>query len=139
MYIYQQPAWPNFTWQHEQLEPLLGAVRHQQGRVLGQMEALGFALQADATFETLTLDVLKSSEIEGEYLPADQVRSSLARQQQLLNLLLDGFEGKLTSSKWAAIAKCSQDTAMRDIQALIEQHVLVKEAGGRSTAYRLAP
>ena len=61
------------------------------------------------------------------------------RQQLLLNRLLDGFEGKLTSSKWAAIAKCSQDSAMRDIQALLEQHILVKEpAGGRSTAYRLA-
>jgi Fic family protein len=53
--------------------------------------------------------------------------------------LLDGFEGKLTSSKWAAIAKCSQDPATRYIQALLEQGVLVKEAaGGRSTSYRLA-
>lgn len=49
MYIYQCPEWPNFTWQHEQLAPLLGAVRQQQGRVLGQMEAHGFALQAEAT------------------------------------------------------------------------------------------
>ncbi|OGX91408.1 Fic family protein [Hymenobacter coccineus] len=63
-----------------------------------------------------------------------------ARQQKLLNLLLDGFEGNLTSSKWAAIAKCSQDTAGRDIQTFVEQNILVKEAaGGRSTAYRLAP
>lgn len=52
--------------------------------------------------------------------------------------LLDGFEGKLTSSKWAKIAKCSQDTAIRDIQDLVERGVLVKEAaGGRSTGYRL--
>jgi Fic family protein len=62
-----------------------------------------------------------------------------ARQQQLLNQLLDGFEGKLTSSKWALIAKCSQDTATRDIQALLDQGILVKEAaGGRSTSYHLA-
>ncbi|WP_310391443.1 Fic family protein [Hymenobacter sp.] len=80
MYIYQCPDWPNFTWQREQLEPLLGAVRQQQGRVLGHMEALGFPVQAEATFQTLTLDVLKSSEIEGEMLPPDQVRSSLARR-----------------------------------------------------------
>lgn len=80
MYIYQRPEWPNFTWQPAQLEPLLGTVRHQPGRVLGQMEARGFALQAEATLHTLTLDVLKSSEIEGEHLPADQVRSSLARR-----------------------------------------------------------
>jgi Fic family protein len=78
MYIYQQPTWPAFTWQHELLEPLLGAVRHQQGRVLGHMEALGFSLQAEALLQTLTLEALKSSEIEGELLPSEQVRSSLA-------------------------------------------------------------
>jgi Fic family protein len=61
------------------------------------------------------------------------------RQKLMLNKLLDGFEGKLTSTKWAKIAKCSQDTAQRDIQGLIEQRVLVKDAaGGRSTSYSLA-
>lgn len=80
MYLYQQPAWPAFTWQPAQLETLLGTVRHQQGRVLGHMQALGFAVQAEAMLHTLTLDVLKTSEIEGELLPADQVRSSLARR-----------------------------------------------------------
>jgi hypothetical protein len=62
VYIYQQPTWPAFTWQHERLEPLLGAVRHQQGRVLGHMEALGFSLQAEALLQTLTLEALKSRE-----------------------------------------------------------------------------
>lgn len=58
------------------------------------------------------------------------------RQRRLLNKLLDGFEGKLTTSKWAAIAKCSQDTAQRDIQGLVEMGILVKDAaGGRSTSY----
>jgi Fic family protein len=80
VYIYQQPTWPAFTWQHEHLEPLLGAVRHQQGRVLGHMEALGFSLQAEALLQTLTLEALKSSEIEGELLLTEQVRSSLARR-----------------------------------------------------------
>ncbi len=62
------------------------------------------------------------------------------RQIKLLNRLLDGFEGKLTSSKWAAIAKCSADTALRDISDLVERGVLVKaDAGGRSTHYKLAP
>lgn len=60
------------------------------------------------------------------------------RQRDLLNRLLDGFEGKLTSSKWAKIAKCSQDTAQRDIHDLIHRGILEKEsAGGRSTSYRL--
>lgn len=62
------------------------------------------------------------------------------RQIKLLNKLLDGFEGKLTSSKWAAIGKCSQDTALRDITDLVERGVLMKsEASGRSTSYELTP
>ena len=60
------------------------------------------------------------------------------RQVKLLNRLLDGFEGKLTSSKWAAIAKCSPDTALRDITDLLARGVLRKsDAGGRSTSYEL--
>ncbi|MBW6494263.1 MAG: Fic family protein [Burkholderiaceae bacterium] len=60
------------------------------------------------------------------------------RQVKLLTRLLDGFEGKLTSSKWAAIAKCSSDTALRDINDLVERGVLRKtDAGGRSTSYEL--
>ncbi|WP_295127234.1 hypothetical protein [uncultured Chitinophaga sp.] len=56
----------------------------------------------------------------------------------MLNKLLDGFHGKLTSSKWAVITKTSQDTAVRDIHDLIERGLLVKEeGGGRSTSYRL--
>ena len=60
------------------------------------------------------------------------------RQRLVLNRLLNGFEGKLTSSKWAKLAKCSQDTAYRDIQDLIEKGILLKDAaGGRSTSYSL--
>jgi len=60
------------------------------------------------------------------------------RQRLVLNKLLNGFEGKLTSSKWAKRAKCSQDTAYRDIQDLIQKGILVKDAaGGRSTSYSL--
>jgi len=62
------------------------------------------------------------------------------RQIKLLDKLLDGFDGKLTSSKWAAIGKCSQDTALRDITQLLERGVLKKsEASGRSTSYELMP
>lgn len=61
------------------------------------------------------------------------------RQRKIINKLLDGFEGKLTSSKYAKIVKCSGDTALRDIRALVERGVLIKnEAGGRSTSYTLA-
>lgn len=60
------------------------------------------------------------------------------RQRLILNRLLDGFEGKLTSSKWSKLAKCSQDTALRDITDLLERGILTRdEAGGRSTSYSL--
>src|SRR5712672_1009292 len=61
------------------------------------------------------------------------------RQRLVLNRLLDGFEGKLTTSKWAKLAKCSQDTALRDILPLVERGILVRNPeGGRSTSYALA-
>jgi Fic family protein len=60
------------------------------------------------------------------------------RQRKVLNRVLDGFEGKLTSSKWAALGKCSQDTASRDIDDLVKREILLKDAaGGRSTSYSL--
>ena len=60
------------------------------------------------------------------------------RQRAVLNRLLDGFEGKLTSSKWAKLAKCSQDTALRDIDDLLDRTMLRKDpGGGRSTSYSL--
>jgi Fic family protein len=80
MYIYELKGWPNFTWRQKLLAERLAALRHRQGRLLGRMEALGFPLRAEAVLQTLTQDVLKSSEIEGELLNRDQVRSSLARR-----------------------------------------------------------
>jgi Fic family protein len=80
IYIYDRPGWPGFTWQGGILAEPLAAVRHQQGRLIGHMEALGFPLRQEAVLKTLTSDVLKSSEIEGERLDAGQVRSSLARR-----------------------------------------------------------
>jgi Fic family protein len=80
IYIHQLPHWPRFSWNQERLTPLLAEIRSRQGRLLGRMEALGFKLKAEANLQILTLDVLKSSEIEGELLNADQVRSSIARR-----------------------------------------------------------
>ena len=79
-YIHQQPEWPRFRWDQETLAGPLAEIRHQQGRLLGRMEGLGFPFQKEAELRTLTLDVLKSSEIEGEKLDAEQVRSSIARR-----------------------------------------------------------
>jgi Fic family protein len=79
-YIHERGEWPAFVWNHEALGAPLAAVRHRQGRLIGRMEALGFDLRAEAVLQTLTEDVLKSSEIEGELLNKDQVRSSVARR-----------------------------------------------------------
>ena len=79
-YIHQLNVWPKFVWDHEKIVTLLGAVRNRQGRLMGRMEAIGFHLRSEALLQTLTLDVLKSSEIEGEILHPDQVRSSIARR-----------------------------------------------------------
>ena len=80
MFIHELKAWPRFHWNRERLAEPLAAVRHQQGRLIGHMEALGFSLRQEAVLQTLTEDVLKSSEIEGEKLDAAQVRSSIARR-----------------------------------------------------------
>ena len=79
MYIHELPDWPQFTWNRDWLAVPVAEVRHRQGRLLGRMEGLGFILRQDAALRTLTTDVLKTSEIEGERLDAEQVRSSIAR------------------------------------------------------------
>ena len=79
-YIHQLNKWPDFNWNHETILPLLSSVRHKQGRLKGYMEVLGFTLRNETTLQTLTLDVIKSTEIEGEILNPDQVRSSIARR-----------------------------------------------------------
>lgn len=79
-YIYQLPDWPHFRWDAKILLPLLAAVRHQQGRLLGRMESLGFPLRSEAQLNALTLEVLKTSDIEGEVLSVEQVRSSIAQR-----------------------------------------------------------
>ena len=80
MYIWERQAWPDFTWHSDQIVGKLATVRHAQGRLLGRMEGLGFRLKQEAQLHTLTQDVVKSSEIEGERLDTDQVRSSIARR-----------------------------------------------------------
>lgn len=79
-FIHQIDNWPNFTWNNDEIVNLLSEARNLQGRLIGKMESLGFELRNEALLDTLTLDVLKSSEIEGEYLNPDQVRSSIARR-----------------------------------------------------------
>ncbi len=79
-YIHLLNNWPKFVWDYQRITTLLGAVRNGQGRLIGRMDSLGFSLRSEAILQTLTLDVLKSSEIEGQILDPAQVRSSIARR-----------------------------------------------------------
>src|SRR5262245_66381272 len=79
-YIWQQKGWPEMFWNSEALAVALAQASREQGRLLGRMESLGFELRRQAQLSTLTEDVVRSSEIEGEKLDSAQVRSSLARR-----------------------------------------------------------
>ncbi len=80
IYIHLRTEWPVFRWDSERISRLLAEVRHRQGRLIGRMEGLGFQFRKEAVLNSLTEEVLKSSEIEGEKLDRDQVRSSIARR-----------------------------------------------------------
>jgi len=116
-FIHEKPAWPELAWDGEALADLRATVRHQHGRLLGRMEALGFDLRSEASLLTLTRDVVKSSAIEGEKLDVDEVRSSLARRlgldvgglpkasrsvEGVVEMMLDGtrnFQAPLTKKR----------------------------------------
>lgn len=79
-YIYEYEEWTHFTWDNDAISSVFGEVRNLQGKIIGQMSTLGFSAKEETTLTTLTMDVMKSSEIEGEKLDYDQVRSSIARK-----------------------------------------------------------
>lgn len=80
MWIYKHQDWPHFSWDDKKLSSKLSELRHKQGRLLGRMEGLGFDLKREASLNTLTSDVVKSSAIEGENLNPEEVRSSIERR-----------------------------------------------------------
>lgn len=80
MYIWERPGWPDLTWDSGRLAALLGQVSREHGRLLGRMQDLGFDLRRESQLNTLTEDVVRSSEIEDEKLDSAQVRSSIARR-----------------------------------------------------------
>jgi len=137
MYIWERPDWPDLTWNDKELSRLLADVSREQGRLLGKMEALGFELSSEAHLRTLTEDVVKSSEIEGERLDSDQVRSSIARRlgldvgglvpasrdvEGMVEMMLDAtgkFEDPLTEQRlfaWQASLFPSGRSGMRIIR-----------------------
>ena len=79
-YIHQHPKWPSITWKIEDLATQLADLRSREGMLLGRMSSLGFELRSEASLEVLTSNIIKSSEIEGEQLDSEQVRSSIAKR-----------------------------------------------------------
>lgn len=86
MYTWENKEWPHFVWDAEQINELLLNVRHQQGRLLGMAETLGFDVKSPMMLDAMTADIITSSEIEGIALNADEVRSSVAWQLGIENL-----------------------------------------------------
>ena len=80
MYLWENKNWPNFQWDEQKINELLVRVRHQQGRLLGMADTLGFDIKSPVVLDAMTSDIIKSSEIEGIALNADDVRSSVAWQ-----------------------------------------------------------
>ena len=92
MYIHEFKNWPDFFWDQKDIADLLVQLRHQQGRLIGGMESIGFQLREETVLQTLTQDVVKSSEIEGEVLDQSLVRSSVARHLGMENAALDRID-----------------------------------------------
>src|SRR5256885_14388957 len=137
-YIHELANWPAFEWDREILAHRIAAVRLRQGKLIGRMQALGFPQQEEALLTTLTEDVVKSSEIEGEILDKDQVRSSIARRlgmdagalpptdrnvEGVVEMTLDAtqrYKDKLTSERlfgWHAALFPTGRSGMRKIVA----------------------
>ena len=85
MYIHEQKNWPNFIWNNDQLFEIVTKVSFKQGQLLGKMQSIGFDFRQEALLDNLTEEITKSSEIEGELLNKDEVRSSIARRLNIHN------------------------------------------------------
>ena len=135
-YIYQYKNWPNFSWDEKEIQVILGKVRHLQGKLFGQINALGFSLKEETMLSTLTLDVLKSSEIEGEILNYDQVRSSIARKLGL------EYAGMVYADRYVdGVVEMMLDATQNYLQPLDDERLFGWHAAlfptGRSRMYKI--
>jgi len=129
-YIYEYKNWTDFSWQDKAINAVFGEVRHLQGKIIGQMNTLGFSAKEEATLAALTLDVVKSSEIEGEILNFDQVRSSIARRLGI------NTAGLLPSSRHIeGVVEMMLDATQRYTLPLTEKRLLGWHAALFPTGY----
>ena len=122
-YIHECPEWPRFTWHQREIVEPLAAVRHQQGRLIGRMEALGFELRQEAILRTLTQNAVKTSRIEGENLDEEQVRSSVARH---LGMEIAGL--KQPGAQVEGVVEMMLDATNRYDQALTAERIFAWQA-----------
>jgi len=135
-YIYEYNNWPDFTWNEKEIQVILGKIRHLQGKLFGQISALGFSVKEETMLSALTLDVLKSSEIEGESLNYEQVRSSIARKLGL------NYAGMIYSSRNVeGVVEMMLDATQNYRQILDEERLFGWHAAlfptGRSGMYEI--
>ena len=135
-YIYEYKNWTDFTWQDKAINAMFGEVRLMQGKIIGQMNALGFSAKEEATLTSLTLDIVKSSEIEGELLNYDQVRSSIARRLGI------NTAGLVSSSRYIeGIVEMMLDATQRHSLPLTEKRLFGWHAAlfptGHSGPYKI--
>jgi Fic family protein len=129
-YIYEYENWTDFSWQDKAVNVVFGEVRLMQGKIIGQMNALGFSAKEEATLTALTLDVVKSSEIEGELLNYDQVRSSIARRLGI------NTAGLVSSSRHIeGVVEMMLDATQRYILPLTEKRLFGWHAALFPTGY----
>jgi Fic family protein len=129
-YIYEYKHWTNFLWQDKAINSVFGEVKLMQGKIIGQMNALGFSAKAEATLTALTLDVVKSSEIEGELLNYEQVRSSIARRLGI------NTAGLVSSSRHVeGIVEMMLDATQRNALPLTEKRLCGWHAALFPTGY----
>lgn len=129
-YIYEHKNWTNFSWQDIAINVIFGEVKLLQGKIIGQMETLGFSAKEEATLTALTLDVVKSSEIEGELLNYDQVRSSIARRLGI------NTAGLVPSSRHVeGVVEMMLDATQRYTLPLTEKHLFGWHAALFPTGY----
>lgn len=135
-YVHELPGWPDLTWSADALAEPLASVRHQQGRLLGRMEGLGFAVRSEANLTALTDEVVRSSAIEGERLDSGEVRSSIARR-----LGLDVAGLPVPSRAVEGIVEMMLDATRRCDQPLTAERLFAWHAAlfptGRSGTYRI--
>jgi len=129
-YIYEYKNWTDFSWQDKAISDIFGEVRFMQGKLIGQMNTLGFYAKEEAKLTALTLDVVKSSEIEGELLNYDQVRSSIARRLGI------NTGGLISSSRHIeGIVEMMLDATQRNTLPLTEKRLFGWHAALFPTGY----